>query len=167
MPSCAICIHPKHFSIDKLLVEGQSERTVAHQFSVSRDSIHRHKKHIDLKLLKARDLNEMLEADNLLGQIKHLQREAYDNLELAKGERDVKSISMALREARGNLELLARLLGKLQETKVVNVLISPEWLSIKVQILGALEAFPEAKEAIVEALQTHTDGEDELEGGTN
>ncbi|MDA2921166.1 hypothetical protein MYX76_17025, partial [Desulfobacterota bacterium AH_259_B03_O07] len=86
-----------------------------------------------------------------------------------KGERDVKSISMALREARGSLELLARLLGKLQETKVVNVLISPEWLSIKVQILGALEAFPEAKKAITEALQTYTDGESEskLEGGTN
>jgi len=76
---------------------------------------------------------------------------------------------MALREARGSLELLARLLGKLQETKVVNVLISPEWLNIKVQILGALEAFPEAKKVITEALQTYTDGKngDELEGGTN
>ncbi|MDA2921097.1 hypothetical protein MYX76_16670, partial [Desulfobacterota bacterium AH_259_B03_O07] len=102
MPSCTICTHSQRNEIEKLLIKGQSERVIANQFSITQGSLHRHKdSHLDKTLLKARELEEMLHADDLLGQIKHLQREAYDNLELAKGERDVKSISMALREARG------------------------------------------------------------------
>jgi len=161
MPSCSICTHPKHFEIEKLLIEGQSERVIANQFSITQGSLHRHKRsHLDENLLKAHELKEMLHADDLLGQIKSLQERAYKNLDLAESERDVKSISMALREARGNLELLARLLGKLQETKVVNVLISPEWMSLKIEILNALSPYPEAREAIVEALQSRKEEAD-------
>ena len=54
----------------------------------------------------------------------------------------------AIREARGNLELLARLEGKLREQQTVNILVAPQWLELRTVILGALADFPEARTAL-------------------
>ena len=67
----------------------------------------------------------------------------------------------AIREARGNLELLGKLTGELRERGIqpapqntVNVLVtSPEWLKIRNVIARALQPFPEARAAVVEALR--------------
>lgn len=60
-----------------------------------------------------------------------------------------------LTQARGNLELLARLLGELEEQSVkVAVLVqSPDWLRLRTAILAALDDYPEARLALVRALQ--------------
>ena len=58
-----------------------------------------------------------------------------------------------VREAKGCLELLARLQGELQERTTVNVLINPQWLTLRTVILQALDEYPEARFAVAQALQ--------------
>ena len=50
------------------------------------------------------------------------------------------------------IELQAKLLGELQNGQTVNVLVAPEWVSLRATILVALVQFPDAREAVVEAL---------------
>jgi hypothetical protein len=49
--------------------------------------------------------------------------------------------------------LLAKLLGELDERPVVNLTLSPEWLELRAVIIGALEPHPEAREAVVRAIE--------------
>ena len=51
------------------------------------------------------------------------------------------------------IELLAKLLGELDERAQVNILIAPEWLTLRTAILKALEPYPEARLALAEAVK--------------
>jgi len=150
---CTICEHPQVDEINKLLLEGVSLRDIARQYSVSRAALHRHKDHIPADLAKAREAKEVAQADNLLDQLKDLQRRTLAILQAAEQDNDHGMALKAIKEARGNLELLAKLLGELQERQVINILVAPEWVSLRAVILTALEPYPEAKHALAEALK--------------
>jgi hypothetical protein len=104
-------------------------------------------------LAKAREAKEVAQADNLLDQLKDLQRRTLAILQAAEQDNDHGMALKAIKEARGNLELLAKLLGELQERQVINILVAPEWVSLRAVILTALEPYPEAKHALAEALK--------------
>jgi hypothetical protein len=53
----------------------------------------------------------------------------------------------------GQVELLGKLVGKLQEGPTVNLLILPEWLTMRAIIMTALAPFPQAKLAVAAALR--------------
>jgi len=53
----------------------------------------------------------------------------------------------------GQLRLLGELLGKIQTQGTVNFLASGEWLTLRGQMLAALEAFPDARLALSAALE--------------
>ena len=57
-----------------------------------------------------------------------------------------------MREARGCLELLAKLTGELQQEGSINVLIAPEWLALRGALLAALAPYAEARTAVAAAL---------------
>lgn len=62
----------------------------------------------------------------------------------------------AARRLEAELQLIARLLGELAEPQqnTVNVLVaSPEWIATRAAILQALEPYPDARAAVVEALK--------------
>ena len=61
-------------------------------------------------------------------------------------------VARAIREARGNLELLAKLLGELDERPVTNILIAPEWHQARAAMVEALADYPEARIAVAGAL---------------
>lgn len=56
-------------------------------------------------------------------------------------------------ESRQDLELLGKLLGELKDTATVNVLILPEWQTLRAAILSALAPYPQARIAVAETLQ--------------
>ena len=59
----------------------------------------------------------------------------------------------AANQLQRHLELIARLLGELQDQSAVNVLVvNPEWLQVRTVILQALDPFPDARLAVAEAL---------------
>jgi hypothetical protein len=71
--------------------------------------------------------------------VRDLQRRALEILDKAEEAGELRTALGAIREARGNLELLAKLLGELDERPVVNLNLSPEWLELRAVIVAALE----------------------------
>ncbi len=151
--SCTICEHLERERIDKALVGDSSNRSVASLYDVSEAAVRRHKaNHLPAKLVMAQAAEEVAQADTLLGQVRDLQRRALDILDKAEEAGELRTALGAIREARGNLELLAKLLGELDERSVVNLNLSPEWLELRAVIVGALEPHPEARGAVLRAI---------------
>jgi hypothetical protein len=154
-----VCDHPQRHSIDEALVTGAPYRSVAKQFRLSESAVYRHKvEHLPAHLLKARDVEEVAQADNLLDQVRNLQTHALDILERAEKAGDLRTALAAISQARGNLELLGKLAGELDERPVVNLNVASEWLELRAVIVGALEPHPEARGAVLKALESASNG---------
>ena len=91
-------------------------------------------------------------ADTILDQLKQLQQRAMKLLDKAEAAGDLRAALQGVREAKGCLELLAKLQGDLAQEGTVNILVSPSWISLRTIILRTLEPYPEAKARITEAL---------------
>jgi hypothetical protein len=152
---CTVCTHPDKEAIDEALVCGTALSALAAKYrDISEDALGRHKaNHLPAKLVMAEQAAEVVEADSLLAQVGDLQRRALAILDKAEEAGELRTALSAIKEARGNLELLAKLLGELDERPVVNLNISPEWLELRAVIVGALEPHPEALSAVVGALE--------------
>jgi hypothetical protein len=156
---CTVCDHLQRHSIDEALVSGAPYRSVAKQFELSESAVYRHKtEHLPAQLLKAREAEDVAQADDLLDQVRTLQNHALDILERAEKAGDLRTALGAISQARGNLELLGKLAGELDERPVTNVLISPEWLELRAVIVRALEPHPTAHRAVLRALEGADDG---------
>jgi hypothetical protein len=151
--SCTVCTHPDRAKIDEALVGGVAFPALVAEYRVSKDSLSRHKaNHLPAKLVMAQAAEEVAQADTLLGQVRDLQSRALTILGKAEEAGDLRTALSAIREARGNLELLAKLLGELDERPVVNLNLSPEWLELRAVIVAALEPHSEAREAVLKAI---------------
>jgi len=152
--SCLICQHPDRESIDKALARQTSNRELARIYSLSESAVRRHKgNHLPAKLAKAHEAEEVAHADDLLRQVRALQSKTLSILLRAEGAGDLRTALSAVREARSNLELLAKLSGELDERPVVNLNVSPEWLELRTVIVGALEPYSDARGAVLRAIE--------------
>ena len=151
---CTVCTHPRREEIDRLLVaRGGTFRDIARQFRVGKDALFRHyDDHLPEALAKAEGAKEAARADDLLGQMRTLQKATHHILAAALGSGDHRTALGAVREARGNLELLGKLLGELEHGTTVNVLISPEWRAVQAVILEALAPHPLVRQRVAAAL---------------
>ena len=150
---CTICEHPKVEEINKALLETQNIAKVAKQYGVNYHALYRHKDHIPAILTQAQEAQEVAKADSLLAQVTELRDKALSILDKAEQAGDLRTAPQGIKEARGCLELLARLQGELQEQTTVNILINPQWLSLRTVILQALEPYLEARQAVARALR--------------
>ena len=154
-----MCDHPERHGIDEVLVTGAPYRSVAKRFDLSESAVYRHKtEHLPVHLLKAKEVEEVARADDLLEQVRHLQTHALDILERAEKAGDLRTALAAITQARGNLELLGKLAGELDERPVVNLNLTPEWLELRAVIVGALEPHPAAHRALLRALESVGNG---------
>lgn len=152
--TCSVCKHEDLESINQALLANESLRNIAEQFPLSTTALHRHKKsHLPAALVKAQEAQEVSRADSLLDQLRHLQGKALSLLEQAETAGDLRAALQGVREAKGCLELLAKLQGDLQEGTIINILVSPAWVSLRSVILRALEPYPEARGKLTEALR--------------
>jgi hypothetical protein len=152
--SCTVCTHPDKAQIDEALVAGVPAAEISGRYrTIGERALRRHKaNHLPAKLVMAEKAEEVAQADDLLDQLKDLQTRTLAILEAAESTNQHRTALSAIREARSNLELLAKLLGELDERPQVNVLLSPQWLELRVAIVGSLEGYPEAKEAVLRAI---------------
>jgi transposase-like protein len=156
---CTVCDHPGRHGIDEALVTGAPYRSVAKRFGLSESAVYRHKtEHLLAHLLKARKAEEVAQADDLLDQVRYLQVHALDILERAEKAGDLRTALSAISQARGNLELLGKLAGELDERPVVNLNVSAEWLELRAVIVGALEPYSEARGAVLRAIEGSGNG---------
>ncbi len=154
-----MCAHDARAEIDRALVASEPLRTIADRWSVSKTSLMRHKaEHVPATLAKAQEAQEVARADDLLAGVRALQARTLAILEAAEEASQHRTALAAIREARSNLELLAKLLGELDERPAVNLVLSPEWLELRTVVVGALEPHPDARGAVLRALGGAGDG---------
>ena len=103
--------------------------------------------------MKAKEAEEAAQADTILAQVQDLRDRAMTILDTVEKDKDWRIALGAIREARGCIELLGKLAGKLQEGATVNVFVSAEWQTVQAAILAALAPHPDARLAVAEALQ--------------
>jgi len=151
---CTVCNHPQRHEIDKELVAGGTNRAIAGQYPpLTRSAVQRHKdEHLPEKLAQAHQAAEVAESDSLLAQVKALQVKAGQLLEMAEQQGDVKTALAGIRESRACVELLAKLLGELDERPQINLVQSSQWFDMRNTIMAALDQYPEAKRKVAAAL---------------
>ena len=150
---CSICNHSERAEIDAALIADTPLRDISGHYGVSKSALSRHQSdHLPSNLTKAKDAHEAAHADGLLVQVKDLQTRALSILDQAEAAGDLRTALSAIREARGNLELLAKLLGELQQEGTINITVNPEWVELRAVIVQALAPHPEAAQAVKGAL---------------
>ena len=121
---CTVCQHAMRDTIDAALVAGSALHPLAARFQLSPSAIRRHQMaHVPATLARAKDAAEMANADHLLGQVKALWTRALAILDQAEHHGELRTALAAIREARGVLELVVRLVGELRER---DELVEPE-----------------------------------------
>lgn len=151
--TCTVCHHSERAAIDAALVANTPYRTIADRFSVSKTALIRHRaEHIPAAVAQAQGARQEAQADNLLAQVRGLQAKAVGILFRAEEKGDLRTALAAIREARGNLELLAKLLGELDERPQVNFILAPQWIVLRTAVLRALTPYPDAMAAVTRAL---------------
>jgi len=151
--TCTVCAHKDVAEIDRLLLCSDSYRDIARQFGLSKDALARHKEsHIPELLSKSQDVKETLQADNLLDQIVYYEAEARRFKGLAESQGDLELALKAVDRALKCLDLFAKARGIINEQPQINVLVLPEWLALRSTIIQSLRPYPEALEAMRDAL---------------
>lgn len=153
--ACKTCLSPDLAAIDEALVGGTPAEVVARKYRLPVRSVQRHRAaHLPATLARAQAAAEVARADGLLDQVVELQRRTVAILDAAENA-DPPDLGLALRairEARGNLELIAKLAGDLDERAQVAIILSPEWVEVRSLIVQALSPYPEARAAVSAAL---------------
>jgi len=146
-----VCTHPERAAIDKALaLRSETYRTIANRNGVSEAALKRHAKaHLPARLAKAGEAKEVASADSLLAQVQALQTRTMAVLDGAEEDIDRPMMLRAIREARENLTLLAKLTGELAQA---NVLIAPMWVQLQAVIWQTLAPYPDAADALGGAL---------------
>lgn len=150
---CKTCSHPDHQQIDEQLVAGVSPLTLAKKYGLHFMTVYRHKeKHLPLQMVKARQLQEVDTADNLMNRVEDLYNKARGIIDKAEAEKNYTATVQAIRETRSTLELIGRLLGELKSGNTINLVYNPQWIELRGTIYQALEDYPEARLKLAEAL---------------
>ena len=159
--TCTVCRHTDRAAIDSALVAGESVRSVASRYvtlsgrSLGHMALYRHKdEHLPASLAKAQEAASVAQADDLLAQVRMMQGRALGILDQAEAAGQLLVALAAIREARGCLELLGKLMGELDDRPQVNLTISPEWLAVRGVLLETLAAYPDARSAVAARLFT-------------
>lgn len=150
---CTVCAHSQREQIDAEMVLQLNDSAIGREYGLSRDSVRRHRRnHLSPAVKAIATRRQTKGARKAVDRIyAYLERaEAVLDSEAEAG--NTKRVLEALREARGQVELLAKLTGELDErpqiATVVNVATSPEWLTIRSVLADALRPYPEAARAV-------------------
>ena len=154
MPApCTICQHPAREAINQDLVSGIAFRVVAERYSVSKAAVYRHNQgHLSKPIFRAQNLQDLHDADDLLAKVATLEADAKRLQGLAEDAGDLKSALQAIRELVRIVELQAKLVGDIESSPTVNILVTAEWTALRAVILQALLPYPEARTAVSAAL---------------
>jgi len=107
----------------------------------------------DLKEKAVNSMSARLEnAANFLDQLREIRDKAADLLDQAESAQDMKASGVFLRELREQIRLMAELEGRLPQAQVT-IVNNPEWIELRTVIVQALDDYPQAKDAVVNAIR--------------
>ncbi len=151
--TCTVCRHNDRASIDLALLDGVPLRQLAEQSGLKKDALLRHKAHhIPLALTKAKLVQEIADADNLLERLDSLYADAQRIKAECEKAKDNRTALAGVRQLTRIIELIAELRVQLNRTPQMNITLSSEWALIRTTITHALLPYPEAGQAVAKAL---------------
>jgi hypothetical protein len=152
--SCTICSHEYRDAIEDAFIAGTPKRRIASRYGVTERAVRHHtREHLPALLALARDAERAARADSLLDRIEALQSRTLAILEATEETGEHRTALAAIREARGNLELIGEVTKELNRTPILNLSLHPQYIEARTLIVQALEPYPQAKEAVVRALE--------------
>jgi hypothetical protein len=155
--ACKICSHPDRDRLDSGLTSGIPLADLAREYGVTSQGLIRHREAHLSKAVQAaaqRERQDVTEAreDSLLAQCKMLHRQALALMTAAYQARDYRGAIAGVGAATKLLELQGRFLGQIANAgPAVHVTLN-DFRSLQVNIVAALEPYPEAKAAVLRAL---------------
>ena len=158
--------HPQSDEIIRRLASGEKNPEIVRDFPEIKDDdldYYRENK-LPVKLSKSKDLKALADeiesadvhkGDTYLQLVIGLQKKALDALEQQNAKEDPKSWAMVSREARGYVELMGKALDRIRDAPPAQITIvnNPEWISLRTVIIQALDDFPDAKGAVINAIR--------------
>lgn len=115
---CSVCQHSQIVEINQAIVAGEALRSIAKRYGFSPSAVERHaKKHLPAALVKAKEIEEMTDADGLLLEVRNLKDKALSILETAEAAGELRTALTGIKEARGCLELQTRMLCEIDRQR--------------------------------------------------
>ena len=158
--ACTICSHDQRDAIEDAFISGTPKRRIAAHYGVTEQAVRRHvREHLPTLLALARDAERAARADSLLDRIEALQSRTLAILEATEETNEHRTALAAIREARGNLELIGEITKEINRSPTLNLSLSPEWLELRAVIVGALEPHPDARASVLRAIRSVGNGD--------
>ena len=163
---CSICARPDVEQIDRDYRAGATFKTLHEQYGASVGALHRHTQHLKAQeaVLTGEVVSDMEPTAEALKMLYKRANELYNE---SKKKGDRLNAVRALKETRDILELTMKVTGELNNRPQIihnHLHVSPEWAHLRAVMLQALQPYPEARRALVEALEG---AEMALEDGNN
>jgi hypothetical protein len=154
--ACSICGHEHRDAMEDAFIAGQAKRRIASQHGVSERAVRYHmREHLPALLALARDAERAARADSLLDRLEALQSQT---LAILDSPEDQRTALAAIAQARRNLELIAEITEQLDRRGTVNLELTVEWQEVKAVLVSTLASYPEAQQAVFNALEETPDG---------
>lgn len=170
--TCTVCRHESRREINRLLVDGRPVRDIAARFQLASSSVDRHRReHIPAIVAKAKEARDAKEGASLFEQLRDITAATREVLAAARGFAEnpkpgncancVAGPTMTLKaiaRMERQLELQARLSGQLAAESETPGISSESWKAILTVVTRALEPFPDARQAVADALAEYDGG---------
>jgi len=152
--TCTVCRHPKVAEINQALVAGEPPRGLVPRYApLTKSSIERHKaEHLPQVLVKAKEAEEVRQALNVVEQLKAINSATLSVLREARTMGSHVLQLQAVDRVLKQIELQAKLLGDLDERPQINILISPQWVTVRAVLMDALQPYPTARAEVAQRL---------------
>jgi len=111
-----------------------------------------------LKAMDEKEREETEEALDTVRQLRTINGVSLCILQEARAEREQETALRAIDRIQKQIELQAKIIGQLDDRPVVNIHLSPEWLELRAVIVNALEARPDARGAVLTAIEGVSNG---------
>jgi hypothetical protein len=149
--TCSICSHEHRDAMEDAFIAGQAKRRIASRHGVSERAVRYHmREHLPALLALARDAERAARADTLLDRMEALQSQT---LAILDAPEDQRTALAAIAQARRNLELIAEITKELDRRGTVNLELTVEWQEVKAVLVDTLASYPEAQQAVFNALE--------------
>jgi hypothetical protein len=142
--------------MEDAFIAGQAKRRIASQHGVSERAVRYHmREHLPALLALARDAERAARADTLLDRMEALQSQT---LAILDAPEDQRTALAAIAQARRNLELIGEVTKELDRAGTINLELTVEWQEVKAVLVNTLASYPEAQQAVFNALEEAPSG---------
>lgn len=163
---CSICSHPDRSKIEASIAAGASNRSIALQFGMSHMAVQRHASdHLAAAIKEVQQaqliqsgsiaLSRMARGEKIVDEIIAFAWGDEDNAKRDESKDKAPDLALkALAELRRQVELRAKLEGEIDE-HTITITSIPEWRELRTLLLDALSVHPQAKMAVIRALEAY------------